>query len=93
MPLEPQHSPRSAFPKIRAHLPNTTHTPARETLGPWGRIKHRFWTIVTRLKDGDMRYSFKVGVSTAILAAPAFIDSTRPIFVEYRGEWALISVS
>jgi hypothetical protein len=26
-----------------------------------------------------------------MLAAPAFIDRTRPIFLEYKGEWALIS--
>lgn len=32
-------------------------------------------------------------MATAILAAPAFFETTRPIFVEYRGEWALISVS
>jgi hypothetical protein len=38
-----------------------------------------------------MRYSFKVGVGTAILAIPAFIDATRPLFVRWRGEWALIS--
>jgi hypothetical protein len=31
-------------------------------------------------------------MATAALAAPAFINATRPIFTEYRGEWALISV-
>ena len=32
-------------------------------------------------------------MAIAMLAAPAFIDATRPIFTEYRGEWALISAS
>jgi hypothetical protein len=32
-------------------------------------------------------------MATALLAAPAFLDSTRPIFLEYWGDWALISVS
>lgn len=32
-------------------------------------------------------------MALAILAAPAFFESTRPVFTEYRGEWALISVS
>lgn len=27
----------------------------------------------------------------AILAAPAYTEIGRPIFLEYRGEWALIS--
>lgn len=39
-----------------------------------------------------MKYAFKVGMSTAMLAAPAFFDATRPIFTEYKGEWALMSV-
>lgn len=27
----------------------------------------------------------------AVLAAPAFFDATRPIFLQYRGQWALIT--
>jgi hypothetical protein len=91
VPLEPSHSPRAAFPKIRAHAPNTTHTPARSTLTFGGQLQHRLWASLNKLKDGDMRYSFKVGVGTAILAIPAFVDATRPLFVRWRGEWALIS--
>ncbi|KAG8758649.1 hypothetical protein FRC14_007704 [Serendipita sp. 396] len=91
VPVEPSRVPHRAFPRTRAHAPNTTHTPARSSLPAFGRVKHRLWSFLNKLKDGDMRYSFKVGVSTAILAAPAFIDITRPIFVEWRGEWALIS--
>lgn len=91
VPLEPSHSPRAAFPKVRAHAPNTTHTPARSSLNFFGRMQHRVWSSLHKLKDGDMRYSFKVGVGTAILAAPAFVDATRPMFVLWRGEWALIS--
>ena len=93
VPLEPRYSPKSAFPKIHRHTPNTAQTPARSTLGRYDRLQRHIWDIFNRLKEGDLRYSFKVGVSTAILATPAFIDSTRPIFLEWRGEWALISVS
>ena len=32
-------------------------------------------------------------MATAVLASPAFYEKTRPIFMEYRGEWALVSVS
>jgi hypothetical protein len=31
-------------------------------------------------------------MATALLAAPAFFDATRPMFVELWGDWALISV-
>lgn len=40
-----------------------------------------------------MKYAIKAGMATAILAAPAFFDATRPIFVDYYFDWALISVS
>jgi hypothetical protein len=45
------------------------------------------------LRDHDVKYAVKTGLATAVLAAPAFIQKTRPTFMEYRGEWALISVS
>ena len=88
--LQPR-SPHPAFPKLGAHAPNTTQTPSRSSLSFVGRMQQRLWSFLRKLKDADFRYSLKVGISTAILAAPAFIDYTRPTFVQYRGEWALIS--
>ena len=58
-----------------------------------GRLNQSLWALGARLKEKDIKYSFKVGMAAAMLAAPAFFDATRPIFTEYRGEWALISVS
>lgn len=84
--------PQVHFPKIRPHAPNTVLTPKRSTLTLWGRIKQSLWVIGGRLKEPDIKYAVKVGMATAVLAAPAFINTTRPIFTEYRGEWALISV-
>jgi hypothetical protein len=49
------------------------------------------WAIGARLRDHDVKYAVKTGLATAVLAAPAFIERTRPTFLEYRGEWALIS--
>lgn len=82
-----------AFPKVRPHAPNTVQTPGKEDLSFMGRIKQSIWRIGDTLKHRNVKYSFKAGMATALLAAPAFFDRTRPIFVEYRGEWALISVS
>lgn len=80
------------FPKIRPHAPNTVLTPERSTLAFWGKFKQILWVIGDRLKEPDLKYAVKVGMATAVLAAPAFMNSTRPVFTEYRGEWALISV-
>ena len=84
--------PKVSFPKVRPHAPNTVQTPDRSNLGFIGRLKRFIWDLGDKLKDRNIKYAFKVGMSTAILAAPAFIDATRPIFNEYRGEWALVSV-
>ncbi|KAI8985654.1 Fusaric acid resistance protein-like-domain-containing protein [Trametes punicea] len=80
-----------SFPKVTPHAPNTIQTPARENLTFVGRVKQSMWALGARLKQQDMKYAFKAGMATAMLAAPAFFEKTRPVFVEYRGEWALIS--
>jgi hypothetical protein len=90
-----KQKPRVAysFPKVRPHAPDTVQTPARAGLPPWRRFQLSLWAIGERMQDHDIKYAVKTGVATAILAAPAFIEATRPTFMEYRGEWALISVS
>ncbi|QRW08040.1 fusaric acid resistance-like protein [Ceratobasidium sp. AG-Ba] len=79
------------FPKVTPHAPNTALRLPRERLTRWGRIKQSFWVLGQTLRAPEVRYSIKAGLSVAILAAPAFIESTRETFMEYRGEWALIS--
>ncbi|KAG8970045.1 hypothetical protein FRC03_011844 [Tulasnella sp. 419] len=81
----------SPFPKIRPHAPNTIQTPSRNTLTFVGKLKQSFWSLGARLREPDLKYAIKAGMATAILAAPAFFEATRPLFMEYRGEWALIS--
>lgn len=49
------------------------------------------WEFGARLSEPDMRYAIKTGVAGAMLAAPAFIESTRSTFLKFRGEWALIA--
>ncbi|KAJ7252108.1 Fusaric acid resistance protein-like-domain-containing protein [Mycena haematopus] len=80
-----------SFPKIRPHAPNTMQTPARERLTWIGKAKQTLWTIGKRLTESDTKYAVKAGMATAMLAAPAFFDTTRPTFVELWGDWALIS--
>jgi len=79
------------FPKVKPHAPNTALRPPREQLSTWDRIKQSFWALGESLRQPEIKYSIKAGLAVAILAAPGFIESTRETFVEYRGEWALIS--
>ncbi|KAI0798617.1 Fusaric acid resistance protein-like-domain-containing protein [Irpex lacteus] len=79
------------FPKIKPHAPNTKQTPSRAELSFIDRIGQSVWSIGARLRENDSKFAIKAGMATTMLAAPAFFDATRPIFNEYRGEWALIS--
>ncbi|KAK0240849.1 hypothetical protein EDD85DRAFT_816543 [Armillaria nabsnona] len=82
---------RPSFPKVRPHAPNTVLTPARSNLNFIGRMKQGLWAIGTRMTERDAKFAVKTGMATALLSAPAFFDATRPIFLEYYGDWALIS--
>lgn len=82
-----------SFPKVRPHAPDTVQTPSPLGLSAWRRFQLRLWDLGARMRDHDIKYAIKTGAATAVLAAPAFFEVTRPTFMEYRGEWALISVS
>lgn len=79
------------FPKVRPHAPNTMSTPPTAALSFYGRAKQFLWRLGGRVRESDIKYAVKAGMATAMLAAPAFFEVTRPTFMEYRGEWALIS--
>ncbi|KAF4597849.1 hypothetical protein EYR38_006240 [Pleurotus pulmonarius] len=80
-----------SFPKVRPHAPNTMQTPPRTNLSFFGKVGQMLWSIGNRLRQRDAKYAIKAGMATALLAAPAFFDSTRTLFVEWWGDWALIS--
>uniref|UniRef100_A0A8H7Y7M4 DUF2421 domain-containing protein n=1 Tax=Psilocybe cubensis TaxID=181762 RepID=A0A8H7Y7M4_PSICU len=80
-----------AFPKIKPHAPDTIQTPPRHQLSIIGKVNQSLWSFGKRLKERDTKYAIKVGMATLILAFPAFVEDTRPTFVEYWGDWALIS--
>jgi hypothetical protein len=83
----PERKPRKSFwfPKVKPHAPDTMQTPARKDLPRWGRVKQALWALGSRLREHDFKYAFKAGMATALLAAPAWFDATRPVFLEYRG--------
>ncbi|KAG2365373.1 hypothetical protein BDR07DRAFT_1398873 [Suillus spraguei] len=87
------HRNKVFFPKVQPHAPNTIQTPHPANLTFIGRMKRALWDLGGILKERKLKYAFKVGMSTAMLAAPAFFNATRPIFMDYKGEWALISTN
>ncbi|KAF5374581.1 hypothetical protein D9757_010158 [Collybiopsis confluens] len=87
----PTRSHRPQFPKVTPHAPDTIQTPSPRNLSFIGRVGQGIWALGKRLNERDTKYAVKAGMATAILAAPAFFDVTREVFIEYYGDWALIS--
>jgi len=83
---------RPSFPKIQPHAPDTIQTPSWSQLSRLGRIKKLLWGVGKKLTAQRSKYAIKAGMATALLASPAFCEATRPLFIEYWGDWALISV-
>src|SRR5258705_513764 len=88
-----QRTAKPWFPKVLPHAPDTIQTPPWDNLTLMGKIDRTVWLVGKRLNERDTKFAIKAGMATAILATPAFIDSTRQTFVEFFGDWALISVS
>ncbi|KAK5725342.1 hypothetical protein LTR15_003527 [Elasticomyces elasticus] len=55
---------------------------------PW---TYRIYKAMRILRRDDIRFAVKVGIGALLYALPAFIPSTRPFFVHWRGEWGLVS--
>ncbi|KAF9930916.1 hypothetical protein FBU30_011114 [Linnemannia zychae] len=79
------------FPKPNLHnKSDTLHTPRPSTfVQKWST---RLWKFLHVFRSFQVKYAAKAAASTMILLIPAFVDWTRPYFVQYRGEWALISM-
>ncbi|KAF5337644.1 hypothetical protein D9758_013030 [Tetrapyrgos nigripes] len=86
-----KRGPRPVFPKVKPHAPDTIQTPSRKDLSFMGKTKQLIWSIGKRLTERDTKYAIKAGMATAMLAAPAFFDATRPFVLEFNVDWALIS--
>ncbi|KAG8214184.1 hypothetical protein J3R82DRAFT_10973 [Butyriboletus roseoflavus] len=63
-----ERHPKVSFPKIRPHAPNTLQTPDRSNLTFVERFLRSLWDLGDQLRDRNINYAFKVGMSTALLA-------------------------
>lgn len=89
IPIDPSDlQPTRVFPDKRR---NTVPAPERESLSTMAKFKQSLWRFQARVREPDIKYAIKVGLGTVILALPAFIESWRDVFLEFRGEWALIA--
>nr|POE93450.1 uncharacterized protein c26f1.08c [Quercus suber] len=43
------------------------------------------------LRRDDVIFAIKVGIGAILYSLPAYLESTRPFFVKWRGEWGLVS--
>ncbi|KAF9574635.1 hypothetical protein EC968_006050 [Mortierella alpina] len=79
------------FPKPNIHnTSNTLQTPVPSTFVQ--RWSTRIWKFLHRFRSFQVKYAAKTAFSAMIMLVPAFVDWTRPYFVQYRGEWAIISM-
>ncbi len=91
VPLDPSGLQPRIFPSKYNDNGDTLKMPSTDEMKGSARWLRRLWVFQERLRQPDMKYAIKAGLGSVILASPAFFGPTRPIFLEYRGEWAMIA--
>ncbi|WVO14425.1 hypothetical protein L204_102058 [Cryptococcus depauperatus] len=91
VPIDPSQLQPPLYPKNTRNSIGPVIVPELDSLSWIGKTKQVFWAVGERLRQPDARYAIKTGLGGAILAAPAYTEVGRPIFLRYRGEWALIA--
>lgn len=54
-------------------------------------LRYKIWKFTKFTRGNDFQFGFRVGLGALLLASLAFMDSTRHVFNEWRGEWALVT--
>lgn len=52
---------------------------------------YRLYKSMRIFRRDDVLFAIKVGIGAILYALPAFLESTRPFFERWRGEWGLVS--
>ncbi|RDK44940.1 WD40 repeat-like protein, partial [Aspergillus phoenicis ATCC 13157] len=55
------------------------------------RLGYRLWRSLGFFRRDDTKFAIKVGAGAALYALPSFLQSTRPFYSHWRGEWGLLS--
>ncbi|KAL5362811.1 WD40 repeat-like protein [Aspergillus floccosus] len=56
-----------------------------------GKLTYRLWKSLEVFQRDDTKFAIKVGTGAALFALPSFLQSTRPFYSHWRGEWGLLS--
>lgn len=92
IPIDPSEFLKPpTFPRKGELAPNTATNPLASMLSLKPRLYHKCWEFLERCKKNDIKYAVKVGMATALLAAPAFSDTWRQTFLDWKMEWSLIA--
>lgn len=75
----------------KKHLQKEENTDYTNNNGKPPSISLKIWRSMRAFRRPDVQFAIKVGLGAAIFAIPAFVDSWRPIFTKWRGEWGLIT--
>lgn len=54
-------------------------------------LGYKIWKLSKFTRSNDFQFGFRVGIGALILGSLAFSDYTRHVFIEYRGEWGLVT--
>jgi hypothetical protein len=77
------------WPSHKRHQPNTEQTPTARTFKQ--RADRLVWRLGQFLREPDVKFALKAAIGCCLLATPAFVSSTRPTFVQYQGQWCLVT--
>ena len=70
----------------------TSHSSGQEKrkdlLSRWRR---RLWRLGITIRRPNTIYAIKTGIGCGLMGVFAFDHRTRPIFIEYSGNWAMLS--
>ncbi|RHZ60374.1 FUSC family protein [Aspergillus thermomutatus] len=74
---------------LEVRPPSSTRSP--KNLPAKERLSYRIWKSLGVFRREDTKFAIKVGTGAALYALPSFLESTRPLYSHWRGEWGLLS--
>ncbi|KAK2784219.1 hypothetical protein FQN53_008731 [Emmonsiellopsis sp. PD_33] len=66
-------------------------TPPPEGSSARGKLRYKVWRALHVFRRDETKFAIKVGAGAALYALPSFLNSTRPFYSHWRGEWGLLS--
>ncbi|WVQ80164.1 hypothetical protein IAT38_002269 [Cryptococcus sp. DSM 104549] len=91
VPVGPSKLQDPLFPKNSRNTTSQLTERLQPRFTKFERFMQAWGALEERLEQPDMRYAIKTGLGGAMLALPAYTETTREIFLHYRGEWALVA--